>query len=165
MSVTLFTQSTLTMTLYATLLLLHLLATTFWVGGMACMHFAVRPAAVASLDPPQRLPFMTAALGRFFTGVSVAIVVILVTGLAMIFGRGGFGAAHWSVHAMFTLGLVMMAVFGHIRWAAYPRLQRAVASSEWKAAAPVLDGIRRLVAVNLGLGVLVYGIATIGRVL
>jgi uncharacterized membrane protein len=165
MSVTLITQSTLTMTLYATLLLLHLLAATFWVGGMACMHFAVRPAAVANLDPPLRLPFITAALGRFFTGVGAAIVVILVTGLAMIFGRGGFGAAHWSVHAMFTLGLVMMAVFGHIRWAAYPRLQRAVASGEWKAAAPVLDGIRRLVALNLGLGVLVYGVATVGRVL
>jgi uncharacterized membrane protein len=153
------------MTLYATLLLVHLLAATFWVGGMACMHFAVRPAAVARLDPPQRLPFMTAALARFFTGVTVTVVVILVTGLAMIFGRGGFGAAHWSVHAMFTLGLVMMAVFGHIRWAVYPRLQRAVDSSEWKAAAPVLDGIRRLVALNLVLGVVVYGIATVGRVL
>lgn len=165
MSVTFLTPRPAAMTLYAALLFLHLLAATFWVGGMACMHFAVRPSAAARLDPPQRLPFMTAALGRFFGGVTAAIVVILVTGLAMIFGRGGFGAAHWSVHAMFTLGLVMMAVFGHIRWAAYPRLQRAVDSSEWKVAAPALDGIRRLVAVNLGLGVVVYGIATVGRVL
>lgn len=151
------------MLLYATLLLLHVLAATFWVGGMACMHFAVRPAAVATLPPPQRLPFMAAALGRFFAAVLGAIAVVLLTGLALILGRGGFGAAHASVHAMFTLGVVMMVVFGYIRWSAYPPLQRAVAAAEWKAAAPLLDTLRRLVAFNLGLGVLVYAIAIVGR--
>jgi uncharacterized membrane protein len=163
MSVTRFT--TLPMVLSALVLTLHLLAASFWVGGMACMHFAVRPSAVSTLQPAQRLPFMTAALGRFFAGVLWAIVVVLLTGLALILGRGGFAAAHWSVHAMFGLGLVMMAVFAVIRWAAYPRLQRSVAQGDWKAAAPVLDGIRRLVAFNLTLGVGVYFMALVGRTL
>ena len=72
----------------AVLLLLHLLAAAWWVAGMAVMHLAVRPAAVATLPPPLRLPFMTAALGRFFAGVSLAVVLLLASGFAMIVPAG-----------------------------------------------------------------------------
>jgi uncharacterized membrane protein len=126
------------------LLFVHLIAVTFWVGGMAVMHFAVRPAAVVTLEPPQRLPFMAGALSRFFVGVSIAVAAAL-------------------VHGMFTVGLVMMALFLHIRFAPYARLQRAVAAREWPVAAAQLGSIRKLVAVNLLLGVGVYALAVIGR--
>jgi uncharacterized membrane protein len=148
---------------HTTLLGLHLLAAAFWVGGMAAMHFAVRPAAVATLEPPQRLPFMAATLGRFFSGVTVAIVLLLASGLAMIVLAGGFGAAHWRVHAMFGVGLLMMAIFGHIRFGPYRRLQRAVAARAWPQAAPALNTIRRLVALNLALGTGVFLLASVGR--
>lgn len=150
---------------YALLLCLHLLAATLWVGGMAVMHFAVRPAAVATLEPPLRLPFMAAALGRFFAWVSAAVVLLLATGFAMVALAGGFARVHWSVHAMLALGLVMMALYGHIRFGIYPRLARHVAAREWSAAAPRLDSIRRLVAVNLALGVGVFVMAIGGRAL
>ena len=144
------------------LLFLHLVAASFWVGGMAVMHFAVRPAALA-LDPPQRLPFMAQALARFFAGVAAAIVVLLTSGVWMVMLAGGFGRVHWSVHAMFGLGLLMMALFLHIRFALYPKLQRAVAASEWPVAAAKLGSIRTLVALNLGLGVAVFAFAILGR--
>lgn len=147
------------------LLFLHLLAVAFWVGGMAVMHFAVRPAAVATLEPPQRLPFMAAALSRFFTGVSAAVATVLVSGLALVMAAGGFARVHWSVHGMFTLGLVMMALFLHIRFAPYPRLQRAVAAREWPVAAAQLNSIRKLVAINLSIGVVVFALAIVGRAL
>jgi uncharacterized membrane protein len=150
--------------LHATLLCLHLLAATLWVGGMAVMHFAVRPAAVQTLEPPLRLPFMAAALGRFFGWVSVAVAVLLVSGLAMLLG-GGFAAAHWSVHAMFAIGLAMMAVYGHIRLAAFPQLQRAVATREWPKASAQLNAIRLRVALNLALGTAVFVVAVLGRAL
>jgi uncharacterized membrane protein len=150
---------------HALLLCLHLLAATVWVGGMAVMHFAVRPAAVQTLEPALRLPFMAAALGRFFAWVGAAIVVLLASGLALIFLAGGFAAAHWSVHAMFALGLLMMAIFGHIRFGPYRRLQRAVAAREWPKAAPLLNSIRQAVATNLGLGTAVFVLAVVGRAL
>lgn len=149
--------------LFATLLCLHLLAATVWVGGMAVMHFAVRPAAVQLLEPPLRLPFMALALGRFFAWVDVAVIVLLASGLAMIFLAGGFAAAHWSVHAMFGIGLAMMAVYGHIRLALYPRLQSAVAQPSWPQAAAQLNAIRVRVAVNLALGTVVFVLAMLGR--
>jgi len=153
------------MLLHATLLCLHLLAAAFWVGGMALMHFAVRPAAVQVLQPPLRLPFMAATLGRFFVGVNVAVIVLLLSGLAMLLGSGGFSAAHWSTHAMFGIGLAMMAVYGHIRFAAYPRLRQAVAALEWPKAAAQLNAIRQRLALNLALGTLVFVLAVVARVL
>ncbi|RYZ12643.1 MAG: hypothetical protein EOO24_02665, partial [Comamonadaceae bacterium] len=141
----------------------HLLSAAMWVGGMATLHFAVRPAAASTLPPAQRLPFMAAALDRFFSWVVTAIAVLLATGFGMVGQAGGFAEVHWSVHAMLAIGLVMMALFGHIRLAAHPRLRRHVDAGNWPAAAAQLDSIRKLVAVNLGLGVLVFVVAVVGR--
>ncbi len=151
--------------LISSVLCVHLLAAAFWVGGMATMHFAVRPAAVAVLEPPLRLPFMAAALGRFLGWVGGAIVLLLLTGFAMVAMAGGFARVHWSVHAMLALGLVMMAMYGHIRFAGFPKLERFVASRDWPAAGKALATIRMLVAINLALGVLVFVIAVVGRVM
>lgn len=151
--------------LISALLCLHLLSAALWVGGMATMHFAVRPAAVATLEPPLRLPFMAAALGRFLGWVGGAIVLLLLTGFAMVGMAGGFARVHWSVHAMLALGLVMMAMYGHIRFAGFPKLARFTASRDWPAAGQALATIRMLVAINLALGVLVFVVAVIGRVL
>jgi uncharacterized membrane protein len=142
------------------LLCLHLLAAALWVGGMAVMHFAVRPAAVQVLEPPQRLPFMAAALGRFFAAVNIAIAVLLASGLGLLHSGGGLAAAHWGVQAMSALGLLMTAVYLHIRLALYPRLLRAVAERAWPQAAAQLSAIRVRVALNLALGTLVFVLAT-----
>jgi uncharacterized membrane protein len=153
------------MTLYASMLFVHVVATVIWVGGMFVMHFAVRPSAVQTLEPPQRLALLAAALGRFFAWVAAAAIAILASGLAMILGAGGFKVVHASVHLMFAFGLVMIAIFAFIRLAPYVRLRRAVAERQWPVAAQHLDRIRKLVALNLALGVLTIGIATLGRAL
>lgn len=149
--------------LAALLLCLHLLAATWWVGGMAVMHFAVRPAAAELLEPPQRLPFMAAALRRFFAGASVAVALLLASGLALIALRGGFGLLHWSVHAMAAIGVLMTGVYAHIGLGLYPRLTQAVTARAWPAAAAQLNLIRQRVALNLALGTLVYVLALAGR--
>ena len=163
------------MRMYALFLFLHVLGTVVWVGGMVVMHFAVRPAAVALLAPPQRLPLMAAALQRFFALVTVSALVVLISGLAMLIGIGmaaagavnpleeGLRLAHPSVHAMFALGLLMMVIYAVIRGRLFPKMQRAVAAQDWPAAARPLDRIRQLVLTNLCLGVLVIAIATLGR--
>lgn len=148
---------------YATLLFLHVAGAAFWVGGMAAMHFAARPAAVATLAPPQRLPFMAAALGRFFRGVDIALTVLWASGLAMFMVLGGFAGTHWRVHAMFTGALVMTGVYVWLRARGLPALRRAVAASQWPEAGERLGGIRRLVALNLALGTAVFAVALIGR--
>src|SRR5512143_1349882 len=48
--------------------------------------------------------------------------------------------------------LAMRALFLHIRFAPYQRLQAAVVSSAWPLAAQRLDQVRQLVTTNLVLG-------------
>ena len=149
--------------LYTVLLLVHLLSATFWVGGMAVMHAVVRPTAVALLTPPARLPFLAAALGRFFLLAGIAIVLVLVSGLAMVEIAGGFAVVPRAVHTMFALGIVMAALYGHVRFALYPRLRRAVAVQDWAGAGTHLAQVRTLVATNLLLGLGVFAVAVLGR--
>lgn len=151
------------MLLHTTLLSLHLLAAALWVGGMATMHFAVRPAAVRTLPPPQRLPFMAAALGRFFVAVNVAIALLLASGLALVWLAGGFGAVPWSVHAMAAIAVLMLGVYLQLRLVAYPRLCRAVAARDWPQGAAPLNAIRLRVVFNLLLGTLVFVLAALGH--
>lgn len=147
--------------LYALLKLLHVLSIVVWVGGMVFAHFFLRPAAM-QLPPPQRVPLMHGVLQRFFMAVSVAIVIVLVTGLWMI-GRVAketvqAGLAFnmpldWTLMA--ALGLLMMAIFAHIRFALYKRLGKAVAAQDWPAGGAALASIRTWVGVNLAIGVLI----------
>lgn len=149
------------MSLHLFLLFFHLLGVSIWIGGMFFALCCLRPAAMQLLEPPQRLPLMHAALGRFFPWVAVAIVFILVSGLA-IMAHVGFANAPKGWHWMMTSGIAMMLIFGHIYGAGYRRLGRAVAASDWPAAGSAMNGIRRLVAINLGLGVLTIALATLG---
>jgi len=132
---------------------LHVLAVVLWVGGMAFAHFFLRP-AVAALEPPARMALMLDVLGRFFAAVLVAVLVVLASGLTLIgITHAGGGRMPWPWTVMTALGLVMVAIFGHIRFALYPRLRRAVAAKDWAAGGLTLAAIRRWVGVNLVLGV------------
>lgn len=150
------------MRIHTLMLFFHLLGVVIRVGGMFLMHFAVRPAAVALLEPPQRLPLLAAVLARFFAWVVASVLAVLASGLAIILG-GGFRGVHASVHWMFAIGLVMIAIFSYIRLVPYPALRKAVAACEWPVAAKRLDVIRKLVALNLALGIATIAVATLGR--
>lgn len=150
---------------YALLKAVHVLAVVLWVGGMAFTHFFLRPALV-TLEPPQRLRLMHAVLGRFFAAVLVSVGLVLASGLWMI-GRvarqvvQGGGSFAWPLDwvLMTALGLLMMAIFGHIRFVLYRRFAAAVTRQDWPAGAATLAQIRRWVGVNLALGGIVIAVA------
>ena len=149
--------------IYTILLFAHVLGVVVWVGGMFVLHFAVRPSAARLQEPSVRLTFLSSALGRFMSWAALSIAVLLATGLAMIFIGGGFKNAHLSVHLMLAVGLVMMLLYLHIRFAPFKRMRAAVMASDWAAAAANLDVVRKMVAINIALGFLTIAIATIGR--
>jgi uncharacterized membrane protein len=148
------------MNFHALLLTLHVLAAALWVGGMATVQFAVRPAILAVLhDPLQRQMLISTLLQKFFALVLAAIAVLLLSGLAMIGRTGGVRAYPPSIHAMIGIGVLMMLLFGHLRFALLPRLQRAVKAGDKAVAAKALNLIRLLVSVNLVLGLLAFAAA------
>lgn len=151
--------------IYATLKTVHVLSIIVWIGGMVFAHFFLRP-AVAELDPPARLRLMHDVLGRFFKAVLVASLLTLVSGVWML-GRvakqvvqsGGSFEMPLAWTVMAVLGVAMVAIFMHIRFALYKKLSRAVAASEWSAGGAALAQIRRWVSINLGLGGVVLLVA------
>ncbi len=143
--------------------LLHVLGIVIWVGGMFFAYMALRPAAVQTLEPPQRLPLWAATFDRFFPWVWLSVVSILASGLYLIAQMGGFGAVGVYVHAMLGLGIVMMLIFAHVFFAPYKRLKKGVAAQEWKAAGAALAQIRILIGINLSIGLLNIAVVFIGK--
>ena len=141
---------------------LHLLAAVIWVGGMFFAHVALRPAA-AALPPPVRLPLMTATLATFFRWVALAVATIIGTGILMIVAMGGFTRMGTYVHVMTVLGLVMASIYGFVMAVPFPRARAAVASGDWETAGPALTQVRRLVVVNLVLGLVTFTVAILGH--
>jgi uncharacterized membrane protein len=141
---------------------LHVLSTVVWVGGMFFAHVALRP-AIQALPAAARVPLMTAALTRFFTWVAAAVVTIIVTGFFMVVALGGYGRVGYYVHVMTILGLVMTAIFVFVVTVPFPRARAAVASGALEVAGPHLVQIRRLVAINLVLGLVTLTVAILGH--
>lgn len=151
--------------LYATLKTLHVLSIIVWVGGMVFAHFFLRP-AVAALEPPVRLRLMHEVLARFFRVVLVASWLTLVSGLWML-ARVALQGVQSGVQSgdqfsmplswtlMAVLGVLMVAIFMHIRFALHKRLGRALEAADMPAAGAALAQIRRWVSVNLALGILI----------
>ena len=133
------------------MLSLHLLAAIAWLGGMFFAYFCLRPAATELLAPPQRLPLWVATFARILRYAAIAVGVVLASGLTML-AQTGIAGAPWGWHLMAALGLVMAAVFAYVYLGLYPRLRAACDASDWPAAGVALNGIRRLVALNLALG-------------
>ncbi len=144
------------------LLLLHLLGVVVWVGGMFFAHMALRPTAAELLQPPQRLPLLSGVFRRFFPWVWVAVTLITLSGLVLMGLLGGF-KAHWHIHVMLVLGLIMLGIFMYVFFKPYAHLSRESAVENWPAAGAAMAQIRKLLGVNLILGILNTCIALLGR--
>jgi uncharacterized membrane protein len=127
--------------------LIHLLAVLIWVGGMFFAYVVLRPAAVEALEPPQRLGLWDAVFRRFFIWVYLF---------------GGMAHVGLHIHIMLTLGLAMMVIYGYVFFACYVPFSLHVAKQRWKEAGGLLGKIRKLIAVNLTLGLLTVCVAVIG---
>jgi uncharacterized membrane protein len=150
------------MTSFALLYTLHVLAATVWVGGMFFAWMVLRPAAVAVLQAPERLTLWADVFRRFFVWVWVAVLVLPLSGIGMWHMRfGPLESAPRYVHIMAGLYLVMLALFLRIQLLQLPVLKHAVEAERWPDGGAVLGQIRRLVGINLVLGLLVIALASV----
>lgn len=143
--------------------LLHLLAVLIWVGGMFFAYVVLRPAAVDVLQPPERLRLWDNVFHRFFKWVWGAIGTILATGLYMIYQYGGMAHVARYIHVMLLLGLVMMGIYIYVYFGCYVKFNLHVAKERWKEAGAILGKIRKLIGLNLALGLVTVCVAVLGK--
>lgn len=154
--------------LYASLKAVHLLAIIVWVGGMFFMIHCLRPAA-SMLEPPLRLALLHATMRRFFAAVAASIVVIFVSGAAMVWmawSASRRASLQFNMpldwYTMIATFFVMLAVFIHIRNVLFRRLDAAVTAAKWPDGAAALAAIRWEVSINLVLGTFVIFFVRLG---
>ena len=135
--------------------LLHLAAAIVWLGGMTFMLFAFRPALLAQFQGEARLRLQEQVLQRFFAIVLGAVAILLLTGLHL-YGAGAKAVGMPSIplgwHLMAGLGLTMILVFGHIYFAGFRGLRRAIAAANLPLAAAKAGQIHKMVVLNFILG-------------
>ena len=141
----------------------HVVAAVIWVGGMFFALIVLRP-ATGPLEAPVRLALWERVLSSFFLWVWAAVVILLVSGFAMvIWGFGGFSTVGTYVQVMMGIGILMMLIFGHLYFVPWQRFGRAVDAAEWPTAAKHIDQIRLLVTINLVLGLITVVVGAAGH--
>jgi len=144
-------------------LTLHVLSAVIWVGGMFAAYMCLRPAAGA-LDAPQRLALWRRFFQKFFPWVWASVVLLLASGYWMLMTNfGGFKHAPPYVDYMQGLGWVMILLYVWLFHGPWLKFKRAVDAQDWPAAGKHLATIRRIIAVNLPLGLIVVFIGGTGR--
>ena len=145
---------------------LHTLAAVLWVGSMFFAHQVLRPVVTQQLETPQRLRLWSQVFVRFFPWVWLFIVLLLVTGYWLVFVLlDGMASLGLHVHLMQGLGWLMFLLFLHLYFAPFRRLKEAVVTEQWPEAGQQLNQIRRIVGINLGLGLVLIAVASGGRYL
>ncbi|GAB6054051.1 DUF2269 family protein [Magnetospira thiophila] len=144
---------------------LHALGAIIWVGGMFFAHMALRP-AVLTLEPPIRLKLLNQVFPRFFAWVWVAVGTLLLTGTTIVLvDYEGFANATHSVWTMTAVGTLMAGIYVYIYMIPFQGFRAAVLAENWPVAGARMAVLRRLVGVNLILGLLTSAIGASGRFL
>ena len=144
------------MNVWGWVLAVHVLCAVIWVGGMFFAYVVLRP-SLSVLEPIQRIALHTQIFRRFFLIVWHVMPLILLSGFAALFGLfGGPATAPWNISVMMLLGLIMSAVFLLIVFGPYARFRRTTDRTTIVAS---MDRIRKLIAVNLVLGIVTVVVA------
>ncbi|WP_151704926.1 CopD family protein [Nitrincola alkalilacustris] len=145
---------------------LHVLSAMIWVGGMFFAYMAMRPAVVEVIDASQRGLLWCRTLSRFFQWVWAAVILLPVTGYWMIFSVfGGMSGVGWHIHLMQGVGIVMILIYFHVFFVPFRRLKHAVANQDPQEGGRQVGQIRKLVGINLILGLIVVVVGAGGRYL
>lgn len=151
------------MALTSLALALHIFGAVVWVGGMFAAYLCLRPAA-RGLEPPQRLALWRVFFAQFFPWVWLSVVLLLATGIWMVVAAfGGFAAAAMYINVMMALGLVMVALYAWLFHGPWLKFKRAVDAKDWPTAGTQLERIRKIIMINLPLGILVVIVGGTGR--
>ncbi|MBC7907114.1 MAG: hypothetical protein H7Y60_10255 [Rhodospirillaceae bacterium] len=142
---------------------LHTLAAVIWVGGMFFAHVVLRP-SVSDMNPTLRLSLWRHVLPRFFAWVFISIGVLLVTGYGVLLTgyRGGISGGYLHIDIMQIIGAIMIVLFLFLFLGPYGSFKRALARNDITAAVTAQGRIRKIVVINLILGLFTTFIGAAG---
>ena len=141
---------------------LHVLAASVWVGGIACL-LLVLPAATRQLEGPQRSRLLLATLARFSPLALAAVIAIAVTGVvqAYIDVRSLNALFHTTYGALIIVKIVLLLALIGLGWInrerVIPALRRIVGAGR-AARRDAVSLARRTLRGELALMLCVFGV-------
>jgi copper transport protein len=140
---------------------LHVLAASVWVGGIAALLLAL-PAATRALEATERSRLLAATLARFSPLALTAVIVIAVTGVvqAYIDVRSLNGLFHSTYGALIIVKVVLLLVLIGLGWVNRERVIPALKRVAGSGCAPGAVGVlaRRTMRGELALMLCVFGV-------
>jgi copper transport protein len=140
---------------------LHVLAASVWVGGIACLLYAL-PGATGRLEGPERSRLLLATLARFSPLALVAVIVIAATGViqAYIDVRSINGLLHTTYGQLIIVKVVLLASLIALGWVNRERVIPALRHLVGDGRAPGGIGVlaRRTMRGELALMLCVFGV-------
>ncbi|MBF0108385.1 MAG: CopD family protein [Magnetococcales bacterium] len=141
---------------------IHMISAIIWVGGMFFALRMLRP-SLEHLSPPDTVTLWIGVLERFFSWIRVIVLLLPATGYWMVFGEiGGFRQAGLHVYLMHTLGWIMIGLFLWIYLFPFRRMKKMAREELIPEAGMYMMRIRRLVSINMVLGMIVSTLAAVG---
>ncbi|MEL0107830.1 MAG: CopD family protein [Rhodospirillales bacterium] len=142
---------------------LHALAAIIWVGGMFFAYLVLRP-TLGHLEGPERLKIWAGVFPKFFGWVWISAIVLLITGYWQIFvDFGGLKGITIAIKLMMGIGILMVFIFFYLFFGPYEQFKKAVTAQDWAQAGERLNTIRKIVLINLKLGLITSAIGASGR--
>jgi len=142
----------------------HILSSVIWVGGMFFAYVCLRPSVPAIEPAVERLKLWVRVFSKFFPWVWLCILGLLGSGYWLIFMEfGGFKSIGLHIHIMQGLGLVMALIFAFLYTRTWAAFKQAVEANDMATGAVKLAVIRKLVFINLKLGLITVVIGATGR--
>lgn len=141
---------------------LHVVAMSVWVGGLASLVL-VLPAATRELEPPDRGRLLAAALARFSPLALACVALILITGIGQAYAyvrdldnliETAYGRAVLIKLVLLVGALIPLGAYN--RYRSVPRLERIAAGGEAPGRAGLL--LRRALRGEVALIVVVLGV-------
>jgi len=139
----------------ATLVLfLHVISAIIWVGGMIAIRLAVHPAMQNIEEPKVKMARTLEILRNFFSIVTIAVALIIVTAVVMSVGMGFKGTdLSVIVHVKEAIWLIMTLNFGVMIYRRN-RAERAFLSGAMQEAKEMLEPLAKfMIPVNIILGI------------
>ena len=142
---------------------LHVVATIVLFGGLFFGLAVFRPIA-RDLDVETALSLWQQMLSRFFAWGWVSLLLILVTGIGMVFLKfGGFSGVPMIHRGNMVIGIPAIVLFGYLFVGPWQRYRRTMSRRDWNAAQREIRRVRVVMSIILVLGLVASVVSAVGR--
>jgi uncharacterized membrane protein len=142
---------------------LHILATIVFVGGLFFASVVFQPVARGlNIDTSSSLWYQI--LSRFFAWAWVSMLLILATGIGMVFLKfGGFSGVPMIHRGNMAIGIPAIVLFVYVFFGPWQRYRRTVSRRDWTTAQREITRVRVVLGIILVLGLLASIVSAVGR--